>query len=111
MLINNSILSEIRSIVASAKEKAIRAVDHQRSLMYWHIGKRIFEEEQQGKERAVYGTYLVKYISEQLQPEFGSGFSVRQINLYRQFYRTFPIVHTLYAQLSNCNYRIKSKKS
>jgi len=42
--------------------------------MYWHIGKRIFEEEQKGKERADYGTYLVKYLSEQLQPEFGSGF-------------------------------------
>ncbi|MDR1876877.1 MAG: DUF1016 N-terminal domain-containing protein [Flavobacteriaceae bacterium] len=42
----------------------------------------------------------MKYLSEQLQPEFGSGFSVRQINLYCQFYRTFPIVHTLRAQLS-----------
>ncbi len=68
--------------------------------MYWHIGKRIFEEEQQGKDRADYGNYLIKFLSEQLQPEFGSGFSIRQINLYRQFYRTFPIVHTLYAQLS-----------
>lgn len=74
--------------------------------MYWHIGKRIFEEEQEGKERADYGTFLIKYLSEQLQPEFGSGFSTRQINLYRQFYRTFENVHTLYAQLSWSQYKL-----
>lgn len=74
--------------------------------MYWHIGKRIFEEEQEGKERAEYGTFLIKYLSEQLQPEFGSGFSTRQINLYRQFYRTFENVHTMYAQLSWSQYKL-----
>jgi hypothetical protein len=28
------------------------AVDSQRVLMYWNIGKAIFEEERQGQERA-----------------------------------------------------------
>jgi predicted nuclease of restriction endonuclease-like (RecB) superfamily len=106
MLINQSIISEIKFIITDAKDTAIRAVDNQRTLMYWHIGKRIFEEEQQGKDRADYGNYLIKFLSEQLQPEFGSGFSIRQINLYRQFYRTFPIVHTLYAQLSWSQYKL-----
>lgn len=106
MLINQSIISEIKSIIIDAKDTAIRAVDNQRTVMYWHIGKRIFEEEQQGKDRADYGNYLIKFLSEQLQPEFGSGFSVRQINLYRKFYRTFPIVHTLYAQLSWSQYKL-----
>jgi predicted nuclease of restriction endonuclease-like (RecB) superfamily len=106
MLISQSIISEIKSIITDAKDTAIRAVDNQRTLMYWHIGKRIFEEEQQGKDRADYGNYLIKFLSEQLQPEFGSGFSIRQINLYRQFYRTFPIVHTLYAQLSWSQYKL-----
>ena len=100
MLVHPSIISDIKSIIAQSKERAIRAVDHQRTLMYWHIGKRIFEEEQEGKDRADYGKYLIKYLSEQLQLEFGSGFSVRQINLYRQFYRQFENVHLLYAQLS-----------
>ena len=72
--------------------------------MYWHMGKRIFEEEQQGKERADYGEYLIKYLSAQLQPEYGSGFSVRQLHLYRQSFRIFPIVHTLFAQLSWSQY-------
>lgn len=100
MLAIPSIISDIKSIIAQSKERVIRAVDHQRTLMYWHIGKRIFEEEQEGKDRADYGKYLIRYLSEQLQPEFGSGFSVRQINLYCQFYRTFENVHSLYAKLS-----------
>ena len=106
MQLNQSIILDIKSIIAQSRDRAIRAVDHQRTLMYWHIGKRIFEEEQEGKDRADYGKYLIKYLSEQLQPEFGSGFSVRQINLYRQFYRTFENVHTLYAQLSWSQYKL-----
>lgn len=106
MLINQSIIPDIKSIIAAAKDRAIRAVDSERTVMYWNIGKRIFEEEQQGKDRAEYGTYLIKYLSEQLQPEYGSGYSVRQINLYRQLYRSFPIVHTLYAQLNWSQYKL-----
>ena len=106
MLVNKSIISDIKTIIVQSKDNAIRAVDHHRTLMYWHIGKRIFEEEQEGKERADYGTFLIKYLSEQLQPEFGSGFSTRQINLYRQFYRTFENVHALRAQLSWTQYKL-----
>ena len=72
MLVNSSILNEVKNIIAAAKEKAIRAIDNERVLMYWHIGKAIFEEEQQGKDRADYGSYLIRYLSEQLQPKFGS---------------------------------------
>ena len=98
--INQSIIADIKAIIAQSRDNAIRTVDYQRTLMYWHIGKRIFEEEQQGKDRADYGTFLIKFLSEQLQPEFGSGFSIRQLHLYRQFYRTFPIVSAVRAQLS-----------
>jgi len=74
--------------------------------MYWQIGQRIFEEEQQGKDRADYGNYLTKFIADQLEPEYGSGFSKRQIELFRQFYRTFPIANTLYSQLGWSQYKI-----
>jgi hypothetical protein len=35
--------------------------------MYWQIGKRIFAEEQQEKDRADYGHYLTKFLAEQLE--------------------------------------------
>lgn len=106
MLTNKSIISDIKIIIAQSKDKAIRTVDYQRTRMYWHIGKRIFEEEQGGKDRADYGKYLTEYIAEKLEPEYGSGFSKRQIELFRQFYRTFPIANTLYSQLSWSQYKL-----
>ena len=45
MLTNQTLIEDIRNIIAQSLDRAIRAVDHERTLMYWHIGKRIFEEE------------------------------------------------------------------
>ena len=104
--INQSIIADIKAIIAQSRDNAIRTVDHQRTLMYWHIGKRIFEEEQQGKDRADYGKYLTQYIAQELEPEFGSGFSKRQIELIRQFYRTFPIANALRSQLNWTQYKL-----
>lgn len=60
MNLSNNLISVIKTLIASAKEGAIRSVDNQRTLMYWHIGERIFNEEQLGKNRADYGNYLIK---------------------------------------------------
>lgn len=106
MIQNQSIIPDIKAIIANAKDKAVRAVDNERTIMYWQIGQRIFEEEQQGKDRAEYGSYLIKYLSKQLQPEYGSGYSYRQLNWYRQFYRAFPIVSALRTQLSWTQYKL-----
>ena len=106
MLIENSIVSDIKVIINTARDNAIRAVDTERVLMYWSIGQRIFEEEQLGKDRANYGDYLIKLIADELEPEYGTGFSKRQIELFRQFYRTFPIANTLYSQLSWSQYKL-----
>jgi predicted nuclease of restriction endonuclease-like (RecB) superfamily len=106
MIQSKTIIPDIKAIIANAKDKAIRAVDNERTSMYWRIGQRIFEEEQQGKDRADYGEYLTKFISKQLEPEYGSGYSKRQIELFRQFYRTFPIANALRSQLSWTHYRL-----
>lgn len=106
MLTNANLILDIKNLIASAKQTAIRSVDFQRTVLYWHIGERVFNEEQEGKERANYGEYLIKYLSQELQPEFGSGFSYRQLELMRQFYRTFPIANSLRSQLSWTHYRV-----
>ena len=69
---------DARQIIEDARKNAVRSVDFNRVLMYWNLGHRIFEEEQQGKKRADYGTYLTKELSRRLVPEYGSGFSIRQ---------------------------------
>lgn len=106
MKLNKNIIHSIQKIIAQAKEKAIRSVNHERVLMYWHIGEVIFEEEQEGRERAGYGDFLIKSISQELQPQFGSGFSVRQLYWCVQFYKVFPIVSALQTQFSWTHYKL-----
>ncbi len=105
MQVRHELIQQIHSIVASAQERAIRSVDTERMLMYWQIGKVLFEEEQEGKERAEYGKFLIKSISSEFQPLFGTGFSVRQLEMNRQFYRTFPNTNALRSQFSWTHYR------
>jgi len=105
MEINTNILIQIKAIIANAQAKAIVSVDNERVLMYWQIGKVIFEEEQQGKDRAEYGRYLIKSISDEFQPKLGTGFTVRQLEMNRQFYRIFPITNALRSQFSWTHYR------
>ncbi|MBR1446148.1 MAG: DUF1016 family protein [Alloprevotella sp.] len=100
-----SLYSDARAIIESARTNAVRSVDFCRVQMYWHLGQRIFEEEQQGKERADYGTYLLQNLAKRLEPEYGSGFSYRQLKYCRQFYRTYPIRNTLRSQLNWSQYR------
>lgn len=94
-----------RQIIETARNNAVRSVDFCRVQMYWNLGKLIFEEEQQGKERADYGKYIIKNLSKRLTPEYGSGFSVRQLEQGRQFYRTYPIANTVRSQLNWSQYR------
>ena len=101
-----NLYDEVREIIASARQNAVRSVDFCRVQMYWNIGQRIFETEQKGKERAEYGSYLLKNLAKRLEPEYGSGFSVRQLELCRQFYRIYPIANTLYSQLNWSQYKL-----
>lgn len=105
MQIKTELIEQIQNIIATAQEKAIRSVDTERVLMYWQIGKVIVEEEQQGKERAEYGKFLIKTISETFQPHLGTGFSIRQLEMNRQFYKMFPITNALRSQFSWTHYR------
>jgi len=98
--------TDMRDIIVNARSNAIRSVDFQRVMMYWHLGERIFIEEQRGQDRAEYGEYLIRNLSKQLEVEFGSGFSYRQLAFCRQFYKTYPIVNALRSQLNWSQYRL-----
>ena len=103
---NSNIIEDARTIINSARSSAVRSVDFCRVQMYWNLGKRIFEEAQQGKARADYGTYLIKNLASTLESEYGSGFGVRQLEQSRQFYRIYPIANALSSQLNWTQYRL-----
>lgn len=101
-----NLYNEVREIIASARQNATRSVDFCRVQMYWSIGKRILETEQGGKDRAEYASYLLKNLAKRLEPEYGSGFSIRQLEMCRQFYRTYPIANTVCSQLNWSQYKL-----
>lgn len=84
----------------------MRSIDFCRVQMYWAIGRRISEKEQQGKERADYGKYIIRNLSKKIEPLYGSGFGVRQLERSRQFYRLYPIASTLRTQLNWSQYNL-----
>ena len=98
-------VGDIKNIINDARNHAIRSIDHARVVMYWSIGKRIFEEEQLGKDRADYGSYLIKNLASQIVPVYGSGFGVRQLQRCRQFYKVYPIASALRTQLCWTQYK------
>lgn len=104
--LKSDFVSDIRSIINNAKNNGVRSVDFCRVQMYWSLGKRIFEEEQEGKERADYGSFLLRGLAKSLEPEYGSGFSVRQLEMCRKFYRTYPKANTVYSQLNWSQYKL-----
>ena len=65
---------------------------------YWEIGRQIVEGEQFGGRRAGYGEALVSALSADLTPNFGRGFSKRNLKQMRLFYLGWPIAKTLSAQ-------------
>lgn len=101
--ININIYLNIRETLVRARTKVISAINFAMVEAYWEIGRQITEV--QG-ERAEYGKKLLKYLSQQLTAEFGSGFTERNLRAMRQFYLTFPIRHTLCAELSWSHYRL-----
>jgi predicted nuclease of restriction endonuclease-like (RecB) superfamily len=62
---------------------------------YFEIGRMIVEEEQNGKVRAQYGKQVLKELSQRLSKEFGTGFSVDNLERMKNFYLLYtPISAT-----------------
>jgi len=94
----SSLVSSIATLLNDARAKAVREVNQIIVFTYWHIGQYIVEYEQGGKERAEYGTELLKRLSKDLTKLFGKGYSYRNLQLIKKFYQTFSIVQSVIAQ-------------
>ena len=95
----NDLTSDACNIIDSAKSVAYQSANIILVLRNWLLGKRIYEEELKGEDRAEYGMKIVKRLSEELTRKYGNGFSKRTVYKFLQFYKTFPeIVPTLTTQ-------------
>lgn len=85
----NSMVNDIKSILNKARENAYVSINQNILYSNWQIGRRIVEEEQNGKERADYGAQLLKALSQQLVSDIGKEYNVRNLWYYKQFYLSF----------------------
>jgi len=102
----NNLLGQIKMLIVEAQQKAVRAVNTERVMLYWNIGKHIVEDQQQGAYKAEYGKAVISNLAVELTKDFGSGFSLRQLEMCRQFYAVFPNTNTLRSQLNWSQYRL-----
>lgn len=94
-----SLINEINKTNEVFRLQAAKSVDKLLTLRNWLIGATIFEYEQNGEDRAKYGTKPEEKIAEKINAK---GFSARNLKLFKQFYKTYPqIVQTLSALSEN----------
>jgi len=98
------LINNITTVVQRAKINAYQAINNELIKANWEIGKYIVEYEQEGKEKAVYGSSLLSKISKDLKDKNGNGFSKSSVYLCRQFYIKYPIFQTLSGKLSWSHY-------
>ena len=69
---------------------AISAVNQSLTIRNWLFGHYIVEYEQNGEDRATYGTELLKTLSDRLRSKYPKGFTDRHLRNCRQFYLAYP---------------------
>lgn len=81
--------------------KRARRIEENQDVLnnYWQIGK-LLVEAQGGEARAKYGDHLIKTWSVQFTEKYGSGYNRANLFKFRQFYLLFPIVSTVWRQLT-----------
>jgi len=92
------LLGEIRGLLQTARNRAYQAVDNIKVQAYWQVGERIVRAELEHKERADYGARVIEHLARDL------GIAKRTLYEIVQFYRAYPLVHTLRADLSWSQY-------
>lgn len=101
---DKSFFENISNVLANARKNAKTAVNLSMVYAYYEVGRMIVEEEQHGENRAMYGKYLLKELSEYLSVKYGKGFSVTNLKQMRQFYLVYAtdqISQTLSDQFKN----------
>lgn len=99
------LLENIGSLLEQARQKAVIVVNDILVQTYWGIGKEIVEYEQEGQERAQYGSRLLERVSADLRLRYGEkGFSERNLRKYRQFYLLYINRPAVSAKLSWSHY-------
>lgn len=98
---STTFVSDVRTIIEQGRKTAYTAAGQAAIATFWCVGRRIVEEEQEGKARAEYGKSLMKNLADNLVPSYGNSYSKRNLDYYRKFYLLFPDVQIVNARVHN----------
>jgi len=96
------LLGDIREMIEDARAAVASAVNARLTMLYWRIGRRVGQEILRGA-RAEYGAEIVSALARQLEVDYGTGFSEKNLRRMIQLAEVFPdekIVVALIRQLS-----------
>lgn len=99
------LIDSIRQVLEHARNHVQQAVNVNMVQAYWHVGRLIVEDEQQGEKRAEYGKKQLEHLSGILQLEFGKGFDISNLRNMRRFYLAYPKQDAVRPELSWTHYR------
>jgi len=103
---HNEFYQSVAEILRTARANAYRTINFTMVEAYWNVGRMIVEEEQKGKERAEYGTFIIRNLSIRLSEEFGKGFAEQSLRNMRQFFLCFEIRSALRSELRWTHYKM-----
>ena len=83
----NDLASIVQTTHDAAQSSAVKAINRMRTMRNWLIGYYIVEFEQHGKDRAEYGTQLLKKLEERVDRK---GLTTTLFKWARKFYRLYP---------------------
>jgi predicted nuclease of restriction endonuclease-like (RecB) superfamily len=84
------LIDDISKINDTTLAQAARAVNKILTIRNWFISAYIVEYEQNGVDRAAYGTQLIKKLADDLKSRKIDGLSDRNLKNFRQFALTYP---------------------
>ena len=99
--IQTNFYNKVADLLKEARKSVVQTVNMTMVYTYFEIGRMIVEEEQNGKERAEYGKQILKELSNQLNSEFGKGFSVTNLQQMKIFYNVYGKQQTVSAKSEN----------
>lgn len=85
-----SLVAAIRQTHEQCATAVNRAVNTGLTMRNWVIGGYIREYEQNGSDRAAYGTRLLETLAEKLQEGLDRCYTGRYLGLCRQLFATYP---------------------
>ena len=98
------LLQNVGDALSRGRNRVASFVGAQTVYTYWEIGKHIVEYEQNGHEKAEYGSDVLNRLSRDLTEHFGKGFSRGNVFYMRKLFITYPKVQTLSELLTWSHY-------